>query len=259
MVQLTIIMPAYNEEARIGSTLEVYIEFFRARVLHGDIESFEVIAVLNACKDDTLGVVQKYQKQYKEIRYLNFKQGGKGFAIIEGFKHARGELVGFVDADMATPPEAFYDLVRKLGNHDGIIANRWSPQSLIKTQQPFSRVITSRVFNFLVRGILLMPYRDTQCGCKLFRKKAILVILPWLNITRWAFDIDLLYNLRNHGFSIIDCPTIWEDKKESHLQTLKVSFQMFSALVRLRLVHSPFSFVIRLYDVLPELVKVHHR
>lgn len=255
---LTVVIPAHNEEKRIGPTLEAYASFFQEVTQRKEIQDFEILVVLNACKDNTLQVVKNAAHRYPEIRWLDFVQGGKGFAVIQGFKNARGDLIGFIDADMSNPPKSYYDLVTHIGDHDGIIANRWSQHSIIKTRQPFSRIITSRVFNILVRGFLLMPYRDTQCGCKIFQRVALLSTLQKLEITRWAFDIDLLYKLRKNGFSVIDFPTIWEDREESRVKTVKISLQMFSALVRLRLVYSPFKFIIRFYDLLPESIKFHH-
>ena len=261
MEKPSIIIPAYNEEKRIGRTLEEYSRFFEEKKKIGELKEFEILVVLNACKDNTLGVVKEKQKKYKEIIFLDFKQGGKGFAIIEGFKDALkrdNKLIGFVDADMATPPEAFYDLIKNIGNFDGILASRWMKESVIKTKQTLLRIITSRGFNFLVKGILLIPYSDTQCGAKLFKKKAIESVINDLGTTKWAFDIDLIYKLRRKNFRIREIPTIWEDKRGSKLNVIKVPFQMFSSIVRLRLIYSPFNFVVRFYNKLPEKVRIHN-
>ena len=159
---------------------------------------------------------------------------------------------------MATPPEAFYDLIKNIGNFDGILASRWMKESVIKTKQTLLRIITSRGFNFLVKGILLIPYSDTQCGAKLFKKKAIESVINDLGTTKWAFDIDLIYKLRRKNFRIREIPTIWEDKRGSKLNVIKVPFQMFSSIVRLRLIYSPFNFVVRFYNKLPEKVRIHN-
>src|SRR3989344_5442103 len=100
MVKLSIVIPAYNEEKRIGRTLDNYLNFFSKK-----IRNFEIIVVLNGCKDNTFDIVKRFIKKSNKIRYLIFKENiGKGGAIVEGFKTARGDLIGFVDADMATPP-----------------------------------------------------------------------------------------------------------------------------------------------------------
>lgn len=268
--KLSIVIPAHNEEKRIGKTLESYCRFYSDLKKQNKKEKkkqeekkidFEIIVVLNACRDDTIGVVKKAERKCKEVRHLEFREGGKGFAIIQGFKVAlknRADMIGFVDADLATSPEAFYELVGNINAYDGIIGSRWKKESIIKTKQTVLRIVAGRVFNFLVRSFFLMPYRDSQCGCKLFKRGAIENIVDKLGITKWAFDVDLLYKLRKKGYRIREIPTIWEDKKESKLDAFRVSIQMFSAIVRLRLLYSPLSFIIRLYDKLPEKIKFHH-
>jgi len=151
MQNLSIVIPAYNEEKRIGETLKSYSDYFD-KLSKKEKFRYEILVVINNTKDNTEGVVKSYKKKNKNIRYLNFKQGGKGFAVIEGFKDAltrKNDLIGFVDADLATPPNAFYGLVKHLGSYDGIIASRWHPKSLIKTKQTLLRKITSNGFNFL--------------------------------------------------------------------------------------------------------------
>jgi glycosyltransferase involved in cell wall biosynthesis len=260
--KILIIIPAYNEEKRIGNTLEEYANFFTEKIKSKEVEDFEIIVVINNTKDKTEEIVRKAGKKYRQIKYLNFKQGGKGFAIIEGFKEAlkhENELIGFVDADMATTPEAFYELVEKINGYDGAIASRWLKGSVIKTKQTIMRIITSRGFNFLVRALLFLSYKDTQCGAKLFKRKAVQSIIGDIGITKWAFDIDLLFKMKRKGFNIKEIPTIWEDKKESKLDLFRTPLQMFLALVRLRLIYSPLRFLVRLYDKMPEYIKFHHR
>lgn len=254
-MKLSIIIPAYNEEKRIGRILEAYCKFFREKK-----EIIEILVVLNACEDNTLNVVKEFQKKFKEIKFLDFEQGGKGFAIIEGFKEALKndfELIGFVDADMATPPEAFYDLVKNIGNYGGIIASRWIKGAKIY-RQTFKRKVLSRGFNFIVRSLFLIPYRDTQCGAKLFKRKVIEKITSDLTITQWAFDVNLLFLCKRNSFKIKEIPTIWEDKEESKINIKKAPFQMFSGVVRLRIIYSLFKKSIKIYDKLPEKIKIHH-
>lgn len=250
----TIVIPAHNEEKRIGRTLDRYGEFFKKK-------NFEILIVLNACKDRTLDVVRKAEKKYKIIRHLVFKQAGKGFAIVEGFKDAlkrKSKLIGFVDADLATPPEAFFDLVKEIEEYGGVIASRWMKKSIVKTKQSVLRRITSRSFNFLVRGLLGLNFSDTQCGAKLFKAEALKEVVNSIGTTKWAFDVDLLYRLKRKGYKIKEIPTTWEEPGKSHLSLIKIPFQMLSAVVRLRLIHSPFNFIVRAYNKLPEKMKIHN-
>lgn len=258
-IDLAIIIPAHNEEKRILSTLESYSSFF-GKLINKGLKSYILFIVINNTQDKTEEVVREYAKKNKRVSYIVLKKGGKGYAIIEGFKFLLEEnynYMGFVDADGATPPEAFYDLLKNSANCDGAIASRWLPNSIIKTPQTLLRKITSRGFNFLVRVMFLMPYADTQCGAKIFSKKVIKSIINKVGITRWAFDVDLLYRIKRQGFKIKEVPTTWSDKSGTRLNLVKVPFEMFSGILRLRLINSPFNFIVRAYDILPSQIKIH--
>lgn len=249
MEKISIIIPAYNEESRIERTLEEYFNFFNNKKKTKEIKDFEIIVVLNGCKDNTLEIVKRFSNKKKEILYLDFIQGGKGFAIMEGFRYSikgDSEYIGFVDADMATPPHSFYDLVITLKDCDGAIASRGLKKSIVETS--ISRKITNRGFNFIVRAFLFLPYRDTQCGAKLFKRESLIKVIDSIGITKWAFDVDLLYKLKRKGFKIKEIPTVWYDRTGSKVEIGRVSSQMFLAIVRLRLLYSPFKRVVKIYD-----------
>src|SRR3989344_7811527 len=168
-MKLSIIIPAYNEETRIGKTLENYTSFFNK-----NLKNYEIIVVLNGCVDNTLEIVNKIANKNKTLKILEFKEKiGKGGAIKEGFKLAKGDLIGFVDADSSTSPEEFLKLYNNISDYDGIIASRWMKGSVISKKQPFLRIIFGRVFNFIVNALFGFHYKDTQCGAKLFRKQAV--------------------------------------------------------------------------------------
>ncbi len=256
-MRISIVIPAHNEEQRMQATLESYASYFSNI---GD--EYEVVVVLNATKDKTEEIVKSMQKKYPMIRYLNLKKGGKGYAVIEGCKDAlerKAELIGFVDADMATPPQAFHDLIRHCGKADAVIASRWMKQSIVTTKQTLLRRFLSRGFNMLVRGLLFLPFHDTQCGAKIFTAEALKTIIPKIGLTNWAFDVELLYQLKRKGFQIKEIPTIWNDKKDSKLNIWKVPLEMFLGIARIRLINSPLAFIVRAYDSLPESLKLHHR
>ncbi len=251
---ISIVIPAHNEEDRIGPTLEAYGLYFKEKKKVEKLD-FEIIVVNNASKDNTLEVVKKEMKGCKEIRYLDFKQGGKGFAIIQGIKSSKGDFVGFVDADMSTSPEAFYDLYKNIGKYDCIIGSRWMKDS--KANRSIGKYVRSKGFNYLVRVLFMIPYKDTQCGAKIFRREAILSIINEIKSIKWAFDVNLLYLLRKKGFKIKEHPTEWVDKEGSKI-SYKVPLQMAAGVIRLRLVYSPFNFIVKTYDKFPEWIKIHH-
>jgi glycosyltransferase involved in cell wall biosynthesis len=260
MSHTCIIIPAYNEEKRISETLSSYRDYFSK--LRKKIR-VEILVVINNTTDRTEDIVRKFSKQSKSVpvKYLNLPEGGKGFAIMSGFKEAlkrKYDLIGFVDADLATPPEAFHELILGMKGYDGVIASRWMKGSVIKARQNILRRITSRCFNFLVRSILFMRFSDTQCGAKLFRREAIRKTIGRLYITKWAFDVGLLYQMKKSGLKIKEIPTIWQEREGSKISLLKAPVQMFTAIVRIRLINSPFRFIVDSYDILHEKIKLHH-
>jgi len=242
MKKLCIVIPAYNEEKRIGGTLLNYLSFFDALKDKG-ILNYQILVVINNTQDKTEDVVKSYQKKNKNLAYLNLKRGGKGYAVMEGFKKAvesNFDLIGFVDADGSTPAKAFYYLVEKIDNYDGAIAGRCLRGSKVEPKQSFMRIVASRTFNFIVKILFLLPYGDTQCGAKLFKKAALERAIPRVGMTRWAFDVDLLYQMKKEGFRVAEVVTIWSDKEQSKLNLKKNSIQMFFAVVQLRIINSPF-------------------
>lgn len=254
-------MPAYNEEKRIGLTLQTYSDYFE-KVREKSKIDYEILIVINNTTDNTENIVKKFSAKNKRIKYINLKPGGKGYAVMQGFKHifrSKTDFIGFVDADLATLPDSFYRLIeamQKDSSLDAAIASRSHPESLVLTSK--KRSIMSKGFNSVVRAILLIPYHDTQCGAKLFTKRAIKKILSLEDLPEWAFDVYLLYEIHKAGFKIKEVPTVWQDKAGSKINLIKVPFQMFSAVVRLRLINSPFNFIVKLYNKLPENLKIHN-
>ena len=245
--KISIIIPAHNEEKRIDKTLEEYLKFF-SNLKKEKILDFEIIVVLNACIDKTKEVAEK--NKCKELRILEFKQGGKGFAVTQGFKDAltrKNDLIGFVDADMATSPESFYDLIENIKEKDGIIASR-GKKGANANMNPIRR-LTHKGFNFIIRSLFLMPYKDTQCGAKIFKKGVVESIIPGLSLTHWVFDVNLLHLCKKNKFKIKEHPTIWKNKSGSKISSItRTSFQMFLGAIRLRILNSPFKDFVRLYD-----------
>tara|TARA_Y100000310_G_C20697169_1_gene826503 strand:+ start:4278 stop:5063 length:786 start_codon:yes stop_codon:yes gene_type:complete len=248
MKKVSIIIPAYNEEKTIRNTLNSYLEFFKDLKNQGILD-FEIIIVINNTIDKTEEIVKEFSEKHKEIKYLNFERGGKGFAIIEGFKISlleENDLIGFVDADMATSPKAFYSLIENIRNYDGIIASRHLKKSIITTQQPISRRIAGRVFNYLVRFLFLVHYKDTQCGAKIFKKNAIQVIILEVGETEWILDVDLLYIAKKNKLKVKEYPTVWDEPGDSKIDLKRTGLQMFFAIVQLRILKSRFKRLLKL-------------
>jgi len=235
---LLILIPAYNEERRIEPVLRDYAQFFQRNYAG----KFRLFVVLNGCTDNTLGVVQKVSADFPEVRALEFRSAiGKGGALIEGLRLASlGDVIGYVDADGATPPHAFLDLVKKFGTADCVIGSRWLPDSVIHQAQASRRKLASRVFHFIVQVLFRLNIHDTQCGAKVMKREAVEKIHPYLRIADMAFDINLLVALKRAGFRILEVPTEWTDQAGSKVVLVHSSLTMFLSTVRVRLIYSPF-------------------
>lgn len=236
--RLLILIPAYNEEHRIRPVLERYAAFFQRELP----AAFQIVVVLNGCRDRTLEVVQEVGKTYPEVRALEFQAPiGKGGALIEGLKLApTADQIGYVDADGATPPEAFKDLLAHLEEVDCAIGSRWIPGAVLHQAQSNRRQFASRVFHQIVQTLFRMGIRDTQCGAKVMRREAVESVHDALRIADMAFDINLLYALKHHGYSVREVPTEWTDMIGSKVKLGKTSLTMLLSVIRLRLVYSPF-------------------
>jgi glycosyltransferase involved in cell wall biosynthesis len=239
---LSIIIPARDAENEIAKTLEDYVTYFSG--VYG--QDVEIIVVPNDCSDNTVGIVHEYSKKYPMIRSQVYEGSiGKGGAVIEGFKLARGDNVSFVDADGATGPAELLKLVQALGEHQVAIGSRWMPGSLVLVKQGLARRIASRGFNMLVRLLFGLHFRDTQCGAKAFAKRALDAVLDELETAKFAFDVELLYKLKKRGYSIKEVPIVWENRPQSTLNLQWVIPEMFFAMLKVRLQDSPLRWMLK--------------
>lgn len=238
-MKLAIIIPAHNEEHRIGATLKAYGTFLRT-VAPGS----RILVAMNACSDNTLGVVQQMQQLYPEISYIHLDEGGKGYAVKEGFKEALTydcEYIGFVDADMATSPQEFYKLAQVMPMYDGVIASRYMPGAVVTPPRPWIKRWGSKIFyESLVKLLFGIYYYDYQCGAKLFTKHVVATIVPYMHVRQWAFDVELLYLCKRFNFKIKEIPTEWHDQSDSKLQIMRSGLKMLTSVIALRLYYSPF-------------------
>lgn len=232
-MNITIVIPAFNEEHRIGPTLKKYATFFGSRA--------ELLVVLNGCTDKTCDVVRDVQKQHPtQIALINaLKPIGKGAAIVRGWQESSSEVIGFVDADGATSPEEFQKLCDALNGHDGAIASRFLPNAVVKNRQSPLRTAASYSFMTLVKILFQLPYRDTQCGAKIFRRAVLAPLLPSLREKGMLFDVELLVRLHRAGADIVEVPTTWIDQPGSaslgsHKQFFAEGLRMLHGLLRLR-------------------------
>jgi len=237
---LLILIPAYNEEHRIEPVLREYATYFKEQY-HG---KYQIIVVLNGCRDNTLGVVTGVAKEYPAISALEFKDPiGKGGALIEGLKLAPlADVIGYVDADGASPPHAFHALMKHLDEADCVIGSRWLRGAVLHQAQPWLRRFVSRSFHLIVEILFWMNIKDTQCPCKVMRRECVEKIHASLRIADLSFDVNLLVALRRAGYRVLEVPTEWTDKGGSKVTSslFRSSLTMFLSVVRIRLIYSPF-------------------
>lgn len=222
---VSIVIPAYNESARIQPLLNELKE-----------PDIEFIFVCDGT-DNTVEIILNYKKNQPDlkIRCLTFSHRlGKGGGVQAGFAVASAPLVGFMDADNSTTVHEMVRISHLIGDHDGIIGSRHLPGQIIQRKQPFYRRIQSRLFNSVIRLMFGLPFYDTQCGAKIFRKEAIDAVLPLLHSKGFEFDVELLWHLSKNGYSLIEVPVIWNDTKDSRLR-ISDTISMFITLIRIRL------------------------
>lgn len=235
---LSIIIPAYNEEMRIYQTLTEYINFFENN-FDGE---FEIVVVTDGCKDKTCEIISTIGSE--RIRHYNFNARlGKGKAISIGYEVSKGDIISYTDADNSTPPKQLHDLIKVLQviDCDGVSASRYAAGGRMLQKQSLKRRIASRTFNLLIRVLFNMPFKDTQCGAKVFKSKVAKDIFQDLKVTDWAFDVNLLYNAHKRNFDIREIGIHWEENGGSRLDMKKVVPKMFLSIIRLRLMDSIFS------------------
>jgi dolichol-phosphate mannosyltransferase len=221
MKDLSIVIPAYNEEKRIGRTLKSLSEKFN---------DSEIIVVSNGSKDKTVEVVEEFCKKNKNFSCLVFPEKlGKGGATIEGFKKASRNLVGFLDADDSFYLEDIKKMISELKNYDGVIASKWLGQNMFTVDEPFIRKSASRVWNLLVRLILGLKYRDTQGGAKFFRREKL--DLREFICKDYSFDVEILYRLRSSKIFEMYVPSKFQIGSKFGY---KSAFSMFRNLLKLK-------------------------
>ncbi len=230
-MEISIVIPAYNEEKRIGKTLERVYEYFKKKKTE-----FEIIVVDDGSNDRTVEIVEKFSSDKKEIRILKHEKNmGKGKAVKTGILDAKGNLILFTDADLSTPIEEFEKLKKAIENgYDIAIGSRGLKDSKIVIPQPFYRRIIGRIFPLLVKLIVIKDFKDTQCGFKLFKKDIAKKIFSQLKTEGFAFDVEVLARGKKENFKIAEVGVLWYNSPESKVSILKSPFKMFLELNRIK-------------------------
>jgi glycosyltransferase involved in cell wall biosynthesis len=221
--RLSIIIPSFNEESRLPRSLERIAGYLRESQIDA-----EVIVVDDGSTDQTISVAQSFQKQIPNLRVVsNGENRGKGFSVRHGSMEARGDIVLFTDADLSAPIEESAKLISALQTNDVAIGSRAVDRNLIEVHESRFREFAGIIFNKIVRFTLRLPFVDTQCGFKAFRRERCQIIFEQQTIERFGFDPELLYLARHHGLTTVEVPVRWSHSPATKVNMMKDSIQMF--------------------------------
>ena len=226
---LSIVIPAHNEENRLPETLKQVIRYLEKQPF-----ASEVIVVENGSTDRTSAIAREFAEKNGNVKAIQNDWRGIGLAIQRGVKEAKGEYVFMCDADLSMPVEEISKfLPPQLNNVDIAIGSREAPGA-VRYNEPYYRHFTGRVFNTLIRLLVLPTLQDTQCGFKCIRADVARDIFRYQTLTGWAFDVELLYIARHHGYQIVEIPIDWYFNADSKISVLRDSLRMFLDLLLIR-------------------------
>jgi glycosyltransferase involved in cell wall biosynthesis len=220
--KISIIIPAYNEEKNIEQTVTELADAFR---------NAQIIVVCNGCKDRTYEVARRIKRP--NVKVINFYRSiGKGGAILEGFKLANGDVVGFVDADGSFRIDDIEKIISALEKYDCVIASKWKDKNFFEVQSGLTRKIGSRGWNFLAKLVSDVDFRDTQAGLKFFKRDVVDSMLKEEFVCRgFDFDVELLHRVKEAGFKINETYVPIKDGGKSSFE-MRTSPKMFLNLLK---------------------------
>jgi glycosyltransferase involved in cell wall biosynthesis len=230
-IPYSIVIPAYNEGERLGATLEKVLAYVRQQAWDA-----EVIVVNDGSRDNTAEIVREFAEKDPLLRLVeNPGNRGKGYSVRNGMLQARGGVVVFSDADLSSPIEEMPKLLDALAaGADIAIGSRWLRAELQTQRQSLHRQLFGRVFNLLLRIILGLKFKDTQCGFKAFTQRSAQTILPLQRIERWGFDPEILFLARKFGFRVEEVAVTWGHSGGTRLHPLVDGARMFQEMLRIR-------------------------
>jgi dolichyl-phosphate beta-glucosyltransferase len=227
----SVVIPAYNESARIAATLEKVLRYLIVQDW-----TAEVIVVNDGSKDNTAEIVRHYSSTDRRLRLLeNPGHRGKGYSVRAGMLQAAGDRLIFSDADLSSPVEEAAKLFEAIdAGADMAIGSRWLRSELQAQRQPWPRQLLGRVFNLVPRLVLGLNYKDTQCGLKAFTRGAAQVVFPKQRIDGWGFDPELLFLARNNGLKVVEVPVTWAHSEGTRIHLLKDGTAMVAEMFKIR-------------------------
>ena len=230
-IRLSVIIPAYNEEPRLGRAVEDALGY-----LHGQDYGWEIIVVDDGSRDGTCELVEEYGTNEKGVRLIkNDRNRGKGYSVKRGMLAAQGQYRLFTDADASTSlmeMDAFWNCFQQ--GFDVVIGSRSLPDSEVLVRQRWYREKMGRVFNVIVKALLMRGYIDTQCGFKAFTDRAVEEVFPRQTLDGFAFDVELLCIASARGMKVAQLPVRWTNHPEARVNPVTDSVKMFADLLKIR-------------------------
>jgi dolichyl-phosphate beta-glucosyltransferase len=241
-LELSIIIPAYNEEPRLSRTLARIREYFSARRVQPAaapgfaLDQVEIIVVDDGSQDGTARVAQEWARQFPLLRLIsNGDNRGKGYSVRHGMLEARARLALFTDADLSSPIEEIEKLLAALAaGNDVAIGSRALDRSLISIHQSRLRELAGIIFNGFVRALTGLPFHDTQCGFKIFRREQARIVFEQQRIKGFGFDPEILFLAKRHGLRIAEVPVRWAHDPATKVHVIRDSLAMFADLIYIR-------------------------
>jgi dolichyl-phosphate beta-glucosyltransferase len=230
-VRLSVVIPAFNEHRRLPGTVNHV-----RRYLAGRSHNYELILVDDGSTDETLHYMRELAHEWPAVRVVTLTPNrGKGRAVTEGIRVARGDLVLFSDADLSTPIEELPKLEQAVeAGADVAFGSRGAPGAR-EVNQPFYRQVMGRTFNVLVQLLVLPGFHDTQCGFKLFRNTAARELFASIRTEGFAFDVEVLWRARQARYRVVEVPVRWLNSDSTRVSPLRHSVQMLRDLLWLRI------------------------
>lgn len=228
---ISIVIPAYNEGARLRPTLERVLNFVRQQAWDA-----EVVVVDDGSRDNTADLVREFAQSNGIVRLVqNPGNRGKGYSVRAGVMNARGRIILFTDADLSSPIEEAPKLLKEIeAGADVAIGSRWVRSELQTNRQSLARQVLGRAFNLLLRIVLRLDFKDTQCGFKAFRQGVARTVFPLQRIERWGFDPEVLFLACRSGFKVVEVPVRWGHDSGTRINPLVDGSRMVAEMLRIR-------------------------
>ncbi len=230
-VAISVVVPAFNEEKRIEAPVQRVIQY-----LSSQFKQWEIIYSDDGSTDGTPEKLMGIQKLHPQIKVVRSeKNQGKGAAVRNGMKAAVGDIVLFSDTDFSTPIEETQTLLTRLQDgYDVAIGSRGLADSKVEIHQAWAREVMGKVFNRILKTLLPLNFMDTQCGFKIFNRKAVDLILPRMRIDGFAFDVEMLIISQVNQLRITEVPVIWRNILDSRVHPIRNSLEMLRDVIRIR-------------------------